>query len=323
MSRSAAAVLLVLLVIPSITFAADGVLFLSPSRGSYSIGDVFEAEVRADTDGVDANAAEADLVFNRTALAVQGISTDGSVLSLWPTPPAYSNQTGTIRFSGTAPKSFNSENATLVKIQFKVLSNIPGDVQIESGALLLNDARATNIISTMRSGLYSVVARQAEPAPAPVADVVPEETPAPTPEVKGASVQVPSISGYDDRVSIGERIILQGSAAPNAKLAVFLQHENDTPHESAVLATSDGSFTYVSAEPAEQGLYHAWAEVHTASESLTSDKVAIEASSDGFAAAAESLGSLLTLALPYVLLLIAAGVSLGYFYNRRKAARVQ
>lgn len=316
-------VALICIALPSVSYAADGALFLSPERGIYGIGDVFEVEVRANTDGESANAAEADIAFNPSAISVVSISTDGSVLSLWPSAPTYSNEKGTIRFSGTAAHSFRSDNATLIKIQFRAESNIPGDVHMDSGALLLNDARATNIIATMRSGLYTTTARKTPPA----SDIQTAEATQPAttteeiPTVKGAAIQVPSISGFDDRVVIGGRIILQGSGTPNARLAIFVQYEDDTPYESSVLTTSEGSFTYVFSEPAREGIYRAWAQARATHENLDSEKVVIVARSAGYAAAAEAIGPMLAYASPFVLLLIIAGMALGFLYNRKAASR--
>lgn len=305
---------------PALAAAAEGALFISPARGTYTIGEVFEVVVRADTDGADANAAEADIAFNPAALFVERVDTDGSVLSLWPTPPVYSNSAGTVRFSGTASGFFNAADAPLVKIMFRAKNNLPGDVHMDSGALLLNDARATNIIASMRSALYTVQPVQSTPAPDPV-PVEPEPTPIETPEVKGAAIQVPSISGYDDHVSPGERIVLQGSGKPNSEVLIYLQYEDDAPRESAVLTTSAGSFTYVAPDLAEVGMYRAWAEVHDGDERYASDTVVIAARREGLAAVADTLTPMLTIALPYLLLLIVAGVSLGYLYNRRAATR--
>ncbi len=321
MIRRIASLVGIVLLIPSLSLASEGVLFLSPERGAYAIGDVFEVEVRAHTDDAIANAAEADIAFNPNGIEVVGLSTEGSVLSLWPTPPEFSNTNGTIRFSGTASGSFEGANALLIRIQFRMTSNIPGDVHFDSGALLLNDARATNIITGMRSGLYTVVLQQSPPASPEVEEsTIPVATTTEAPAVMGASVQVPSISGFDDRVSIGERIVLQGTGAPNSRIYVFLQYEEEAPHESEVLTTSEGSFTYVAAQLSERGMYRAWATVRTASGELSSEKVVIAARVDGIAAAAEAITPMLLLALPYLLLLIIAGVSLGYFYNRTSRA---
>ena len=317
MKKSAVLISLVLLAAPVIAFAADGVLFVSPERGTYTMDDVFEVDVRANTDGESAFAAEADLAFNPQALSVERISTEGSVLALWPTPPEFSNAKGTIRFSGTAAKSFSGADALLIRIKFRATSITPGDIHIDSGAILKNDARATNIITAMRSGLYTIVAHQTQPAPQDAA--LTESAPIESPAVKGVSVQVPTIIGYDDKVMAGERIILQGTGSPDTTLTIYLQHDDDTPYESTVLTARDGTFTYVARDKAERGMYRAWADVKTETETFTSDKAIIAVGGNAYAAAVESIGPMLTMALPYLLLLIVAGASLGFLYNRRSS----
>lgn len=314
MKRSRVILLVIALFVPSVSYAADGSLFMSPSRGAFPIDEVFEIDVRADTGGMAANAAEADISFNQNALAVERIETDGSVLSLWPTPPEFSNTKGTIRFSGTADSGFTSREALLVRIFFRPVSVMPGDVQIDSGAILLNDARATNIITTMQSGLYTITPHRTQPEPASATNT-PDISAEPAPEVKGVSIQVPSILGFDDTASIGERIILQGTAGPDTTIHILLQHERDTPYESTVLTARDGSFTYASTVHAEAGVYRAWAEVRTGSETFTSNTVVITVRARGFAAAA--LAPVLTFGIPALVLLV-AGLFVGrHFYARR------
>lgn len=313
--------LTLLVLAPSVSYAADGILFLAPARGTYTTGEEFEIDVVADTGGTASNAAEADISFNPAALSVVSISTDGSVLSLWPSPPSYSNTDGTIRFSGTAGSGFSSDTARLIRIMFRAKGNLPGDVHFDSGAILANDARATNIIASMQSGLYTIEAARTQPAQEPAPVAAPEAQTPVTPEVKGASIQIPAITGYDDRVAVGGRIVLQGSAAPSSQLVVSLQFEDDAPRESTVLSTSDGKFTYIAADPAESGVYRAWASVSRGVETFSSEKVVFSARTSGVAAAAASLIPMLTLALPYLLLLIVTGLSLGFFYNRRAKAQ--
>ena len=290
---------------------------MSPAHGTHPIDTVFEVDVRADTDGESANAAEADVSFDPKAMIVEKIATDGSVLSLWPTAPEYSNTKGTVRFSGTSSGSFNAKDALLIRITFRATSILPGDVHIDSGALLKNDARATNIITSMRSALFTIVAHQAAPLPeaAPEdATTTPAQSEALSPEVKGASIQVPTIRAYDDHITVGGRIALQGTAAPNTSVTLFLQHDDDTPSESIVRTTSDGAFTYVAPDPASAGVYRAWAEARTQSESFSSDKVIVTVTSAGFATAAYAFTPALAAALA---LLIVFGGVLGYIYNRR------
>ncbi len=319
MKRYLALVGVCLFALPGVVCAAEGVLYISPDHGTYTLDSEFVVDVLADTDGTASFAAEADIAFNPQSLAVQKISTDGSVLALWPTPPEFSNTKGTIRFSGTAAERFNARDARLIRITFRAIGVHAADLHIESGAILENNARAMNIITSMRSANLTIVAKQDVPTP-PETVAVPETEPI-VPEVKGAQISVPNISGYDDRVSVGDRITLQGSATPDSSITVFLQHDDDTPIESTVLTTRDGSFTYVAREKAVRGVYRAWATAAGTSEPLMSDKVVIAVGGNAFAAAAESLTPMLLMGLPYLLALIVAGISLGFLYNRRSATK--
>ncbi len=315
MKNIAALAAFLLFLTPIAARAEGGVLYMSPDRATVRIDEEFVVEVRADTDGEASFAAEADLAFNPQALAVQSISTVGSVLAQWPTPPEFSNTRGTVRFSGTAATSFSGGEATLVRITFRAIGVAPGDIHFESGAILKNDARAMNIITAMRSALFTISARQAAPSVAELPEATSTEEA--IPEVKGVSIQVPSISGYDDRVSIGERIILRGTASPDTTIKMYLQHDDDAPYESEVLTARDGTFTYVSRERSQRGIYRAWASVNGSSEELRSETVVITAGSDGIAAVSESVGPMLVMALPYLVLLVALGLSIGFIYNRR------
>lgn len=308
--------LLLVLSFPCASLAADGILFMSPARGAFPMDQEFEVSVRADTGGAAANAAEADISFNPSALAVVRIETEGSVLSLWPTPPEYSNTKGTIRFSGTAGAGFTSREALLIRIIFRPISIMPGDVQIDSGAILLNDARATNIIASMQSGLYTITALRTLPAPLSATGTL-SESDSPVGDVKGASIQVPTISGYDDVVSAGERIIVQGSAGPDTTVHIVLQHDNDAPREGTVMSAHDGTFTYASREPAQDGEYRVWAEVRTDAETYSSDNVVMTARAQGLGAAA--LVPALTFGVPILLLLIAGVIGVSYYYGVRTA----
>jgi hypothetical protein len=272
--------------------------------------------VRASTDGTAMNAAEADLVFNPAALMVTKISTEDSVLALWPTPPEYSNVRGTIRFSGTATESFNGEGGELITIRFMALGSLPGDVRIESGAILINDARATNIISTMQSALYTVNPR-AVSAPVSVPATSTDVIASTTPTVAGVSTEIPVITQFSDTVTVGERIILQGTAAPNSDIVVLLQFQDEAPTESIVPTTKNGTFTYVSLTPAQSGTYRAWANIRTQSDVASSEVVVFSANSHGVSIGVAAAASIAVYLMPYLALLLLLGAVIGYIYYRR------
>jgi hypothetical protein len=308
--------LITLLFLPTIASAADGILYMTPARGNYVIGESFEVEIRADTDSETIVAAEADISFPPGSLLVEKISTDGSILSQWPTPPTFSNTEGTIRFSGTGGR-YAGEDGLLVTITFAAVSQIPGNVRFESGAILASDARATNIITSMRSSLYSVSPQRTISAPN---TQEPEEENI-QPEVAGASIETPTLNDTEQILFKGDRIVLSGEAEPDSYVAVFLQFGDEVPSEGTARATKDGAFTYVAHDRARVGTYRAWVEAQSGTERLRSNEARIRVTTGGMAASVLAAAPIMVVALPYVLALIALGCTIGYVMNRRATAR--
>ena len=137
-------------------YAAEASLYVSPERGFYEVGDVFEIKVLADTGDESMNAAEAEITFDPNELSVEDVSTDGSVLSLWPTPPTFSNETGTIRFSGWTNKKYSGDSGLLATIFFRPLRVTLSSARLAAGAILAADGKSSNIIKNMRSGVYTI-----------------------------------------------------------------------------------------------------------------------------------------------------------------------
>jgi hypothetical protein len=180
---------------------------------------------------------------------VSAISKSGSQLSAWPTEPAYDNEEGIINFSGTGD-AYTGANGRLVRITFAVKSALKGDVHIASGALLAMNGQSTNILSTMRGAIFTLIAD----------DVLPSTPPeSPAPQVKGAAISVPTISPFDASVRAGNRIVVQGTASPNSDLTVLYARDKTDPGRIAVHASPDGTYTAVVPEVAHGSLYELWA----------------------------------------------------------------
>lgn len=312
MSRAFFVALVFLICASPASAYGDGTIYITPARGQYRIGDEFEIEIRAATGGERIRAAEADLKFNPDAIDLVSISTEGSILSQWATEPSFSNGDGSIRFSGSTARPYMGDDGLLVTLRLRAESTLPGNVTIESGALLNTDARATNILGRVRNALYTIIV-QAETAVA--RDAV---EPEPQPEVAGVQIEVPSISRFDERIGAGDRIVLIGDASPDTKLIVYLQYEDEAPMEETVFSTRDGRFTFVSKEKAAAGTYTAWAEVESGGERFTSDRIRITAERMQVAAAASNIALLAFYALPLVVIFAIAGIAFGHLYNRAR-----
>jgi hypothetical protein len=155
----------------SFVFAAD--LSLSPSTGSYSVGQTFTATVRAVPNGDNINAVELTLSFDTNVLSVVSVSKTGSAFSLWTTEPTFSNTAGTIEFGGGSPTPFTS-TSNLLTITFRTVAEGDGSVTFTEASVLAADGRGTDVYSGSNTGSFTVAAATT-PTPSPT----PEPTPTP------------------------------------------------------------------------------------------------------------------------------------------------
>lgn len=151
--------------------AATASLYFSPSSGEYALDKTFSVEIKVNTGGAAINAAQGTITFSNNNLQVTDISKSGSIFSLWPDEPDYSNSNGTVIFAGGAPSpGYSGASGKLITITFKALSAGSAAVSFISGAVLANDGKGTNVLSSMGSGSYNIsvgaVAPKAKTKPA-------------------------------------------------------------------------------------------------------------------------------------------------------------
>lgn len=199
----------------STVFAAEVVV--SPSTGSYGVGQTFTATIQVNPQAKSVNAVEAKFTFDATKLSVQSISKTGSVFSLWTTEPTFSNSAGTIEFGGGSPTPFTAKS-NLVTVTFKTLAAGDGKLSVGSASVLAADGLGTNVYTGGAGGTYTVTQAVTPPPPAQE-----DEEPAPAPEEEEES---------EAAITFGEP-----PRAPEAGSTVFL--DPDTWY-----ATKNGLFTW-------------------------------------------------------------------------------
>ena len=163
-----------LFLLPLFAQAAD--LAITPSSGSYSVGQTFTATVQAVPGGDNINAVETTLNFDTSVLSVVSVSKTGSAFSLWTTEPTFSNSAGTIQFGGGSPTPF-SNTSNLIVITFRTVAEGTGAVSISSASVLAADGRGTDVFGTGSGGSYTVAA-----GTTPTTEPTPTPTPTPTEE---------------------------------------------------------------------------------------------------------------------------------------------
>lgn len=183
-----------------IIHAAD--ISISPSTGSYSVGQSFTVTIQTNPQGKSVNAVEAKLSFDNTKLAVTGLSKTGSVFSLWTTEPAYSNSAGTIDFGGGSPSPFTTKS-NLITVTFKAIAEGSATVSTASASVLAADGLGTDVYTAGSGASYTLT---------------PASTPKPAEEAPAKSEEDPDDS--DATITFGDP-----PRAPEAGSTVFLDPE--------------------------------------------------------------------------------------------------
>jgi hypothetical protein len=154
------------------TFAAE--VAVSPSTGTYTVGQSFTATLQVNPQGQSVNAVEAKLSFDNTKLSVVSVSKTGSVFSLWTTEPVFSNSAGTIDFGGGSPTPF-STRSNLLTVTFKVLAEGSGNVRVASASVLAADGQGTDVYTGAGNATYTFGPGTPTPTPTPTPTAEPEE----------------------------------------------------------------------------------------------------------------------------------------------------
>ncbi len=245
---------------------AQANLFVSPANGAYKVGEVFSTLVNVNTGGKEINAATAQINFDNSRLEVTEVGYSRSIFTLWTEEPVFSNVAGTIRFSGGVPNpGFTGASGAILRINFKPKASGQASVIFSSGAVLANDGKGTNIVDSLKGGLYNIIA-SIPSAPAPAT------TPVPTPAVVKAEKPTgsPTITEYPATLQSGDVLTIKGLGYPEGKILIFVQKGTNDPDITERFCGTDGRFTYNYGKSVESGYYRVWAK-NVTPEGVTSD----------------------------------------------------
>lgn len=180
--------LLFSLIIIAVLFGQTASVFaatfsLSPSAGTYSVGQTIAVNVVLATPAQSVNAVSGKLTFNPSLLQAVSISKAGSIIQIWASEPTFSNSEGSVSYEGVVPNpGYQGSNGRIVTIYFKVkTSGVKASVIFGSASALANDGMGTNILKGSTNAEFTLEeAVIPEPVAAPV-------KPKPTTSVKPAA----------------------------------------------------------------------------------------------------------------------------------------
>lgn len=154
-------------------FACSGVasaatLFVSPAAGQYAVGSSFSITARVNSQGTAVNAIEGQLSFNPAIIRVLSVTSPGSIFNLNVQEPEYSNDAGTVRWTGVILNpGYTGASGNLITVTFRAIAQGEARVSYASGAVLANDGQGTNVLSTTGSALYTIGPATSSPVPSP------------------------------------------------------------------------------------------------------------------------------------------------------------
>jgi len=143
--------------------AQNGSLFFSPASESFKVGETFSVELKLDTAEDLINAAEVKIYFPEENLEVLGIKTEGSIFSLWPEEPVFSNESGEISFAGGLPHPGFKGAGKMIAIEFKAKKAGEAVLTFDESKILADDGLGTNILVFINNPKYLVYQEKEKP----------------------------------------------------------------------------------------------------------------------------------------------------------------
>lgn len=151
-------------------------LNFSPPSGSYGVGGTFEVRVNVESSDQAMNAASGVVSFPWDKLEVVSISKQGSIFSLWPAEPSFSNSQGTVSFEGIVLNpGYIGANGKILTITFRARNAGQANLSFSSGSVLANDGTGANILNGLRVAVFTLTGTE-ETSPVPQSEVPPVTT---------------------------------------------------------------------------------------------------------------------------------------------------
>ncbi|MDP3963859.1 MAG: cohesin domain-containing protein [bacterium] len=137
---------------------AGASLNISPASGSFFLGSTFNVSFALNTGREAINAIEVEILFPPDKIQVVNPSIGTSFVSIWVTPPTYSNVEGRIVFRGGVPNPGIIASDAIISTAVFRARDI-GNVELrftEVSQVLANDGNATNILENRGIAKFTI-----------------------------------------------------------------------------------------------------------------------------------------------------------------------
>lgn len=139
-------------------FVQAAALNFSPSSGSHMVGDTFPVSIYVESADQAINATSSTILFPSDILEVVSLSKTGSIFSLWPTDPSFSNASGSVNLEGVVLNpGYSGKNGKILTVNFKAKKVGVASLNFSSSSVLANDGIGTNILQNTQTATFTIV----------------------------------------------------------------------------------------------------------------------------------------------------------------------
>ncbi len=250
------------------TKALASALFFSTPPKVVEEGDRLTIDVRVESNSQSINAISGALSYPADLLRAVSVSKNNSIVNLWTREPKIVRDR--IVFEGVVMNpGFQSNSGLVLRATFEAKKAGTAALDFSEGALLANDGLGTNVLVSLNSTNFKIVARK------PVFDTKPIAVAPTTPVLPTVEkiVALPVITEYSPLVTPTEEMYVKGRGEPGAltkivfkdisakslgeRFIAMLQTKKKTLDEVLVSNNETGAFQYVSPKNLVAGVYNA------------------------------------------------------------------
>ncbi len=232
-------------------------------------GDRLTVDVRVESVGTPINAVSGALAYPADLLRAVSVSKNNSIVNLWTREPKILRDR--VVFEGVIMNpGFQSGSGLILRVTFEAKKAGTAILDFSEGALLANDGLGTNVLVSLNSTNFKIIARK------PIFDTKQPVAVLPgTPVVGGEEkiVALPVITEYSPLVNPTDQMYVKGRGEPNALTKIvfkdvavkslgerfigMLQSKKKEPGEVLVTNNEKGLFEYVGSKNLVAGVYNA------------------------------------------------------------------
>jgi len=124
-------------------------LYFISEAENFGVGDEFYVDLKVDTEDVDINAAEVQVLFQNNILELLSVEKDSSIFNFWLEGPNISNEDGKVDFIGGTSKGVFGSSLQILRLNFRANGSGITEITAVDTVVTASDGKGTNVLSVI------------------------------------------------------------------------------------------------------------------------------------------------------------------------------